>query len=406
MTRPIDRPGPECIRSFSYRLFLSGLVVAALAGQGILPAYGDDWSSVSSLTERVEYNDNKSLQSTSPGHVWGLLTTISTELVRESPTLDASLRAEIQIDEWTGPGEQPGDDAFDQDYGINVLRKTKTANYGLTGSYTIQSTSTSELDDSGDRTVDAERLTGNVTGTALFNVNRNNTANLSASFEDVDFTGDSDSFTPSQNYEVSGGWTHSITASTAADLNVSWNLDEADGTGFDRRSNTYEILAGVSSKLWDGFVVRFGTGFVWNRSKLFTGVGNTTETQTGVPFELGIDYNFKTTQISFFAERGVEPSSSGEMTVRTAGDLTISHQINRATSIALTASFSRRESVSDELDTETDYATLTPTYSMTLARGWTAVIGAEYAHREDITSSASSKSVFVSLKWDVPRHRW
>ncbi len=383
---------------------VAGVCACLVALYGLTgPAYAADWSVTSTLSQRVEVDDNYTVSSKSPGHVVGSITRLATAIEAVAPTHSFNLGHSFDLYQYAGPGDSVVSDEFNfDDFSIGFSKQRKLTTYGLSGSFTREPASISEFEDTGFTTVDADRLTFRADASASHQINRQNSVSLNVSATSVNFTEDDDDLNPFFSANTSLSWSHQFNRRTSASVsgNIGYSEFEDDRN---TRSLVFSSTVGLSHRLTKRLSVSANLGVRMNKSNedatLLLPASD--DTDTGFTGDVSLDYQrSKHSNLSLSWSQGLVPSADGDLRNRTSINLSIDHRINRKSSLAMSIRSSLQEPSSGSGSEWRKTLSISPSYSRQLSPYWNADLGYLFRYSDSgsgATGSASSNKVFISV---------
>jgi hypothetical protein len=378
------------------RLRLAFFIAAFL----IDAASAADWSVVSTVSERMEADDNIDVVPSSPGYVVGSITGLETTISAEMPTHILKFDTDLELRRFGGPGATGELDAFNPTASLSVSKQTKLTAYEIFASISRRNASSVEFEDTGRTTVDTDRLDYLIRANATHRVNESNSLSILADAELVDFIDDA-GLTPYFATNLDVTWAHEINARTIATLGAEFGYFAAD----DDRNRTEISLAptiGVSHRLTKRIAINgsIGPSFALNRQDaLFPATPAVDELTVGYTGDLELRYRRKRTNISLGLRQGLEPSSLGELLNRSSATFALDHQMDRYSSFNFNTTVSSQESQSNAGGNSGTRQTLIIETGLTrrLARNWQGELGYTFRYSDADGVTASSNKVWLSI---------
>jgi len=349
-----------------------------------------DWSIKSTVSERMEFDDNISVATPSPGNVVGSTTSLATAIAAKAKTYSIILDANLALKEYAGPGETRGLDSFNQEASLVLFRQTKLTDYAVKFYFANQDVATTEFEDTGLTNVDSRRLTYSADATIDHQFNRRNNLILSAQAKMVDFSNMTSGLTPYFDASTSLAWKHMMTRRTNATISGSLEYYEADNAT-DTTSWIFKTNLDVQHRWTKRLTVNGGIGANFVHTDKTTG----SERSTGFSGKLGLEYRRKRTTINANLSHALTPSSTGELQNRTSAAFGISRKINSRSTLALNAIYSHQQSDGTGT-TSRDTLSISPILTYIPARYWNTSLGYTYRYSET-TKTAQSHKVFMSV---------
>jgi hypothetical protein len=442
---------------------LSRLVGVGIAsGLGASRVFlGDELSISSDVSQDIDVSDNISLLADPPGGGSVSWTTgVTGAVMTRHRTREFEVRARMTRVDVEGPGDPGnldadwGDDMF---YSTRFHKQRKRFTYNMRASQSLQNAAAAQARDSTIPTFDDQDTTGGglqgegltgvdalqetftVGGDVTAEVNQRNSLTLSAEAVQQTFTGDrTGGLEDSESITTSAAWTVRTSQLTDLTAEVSHNRFKTGDGGKSRILKPRAILnSQVSDKL--SATLDAGADFVSaeaGSTGVSPGTGTTGQNASddrsgsavGFIGRFNLEYALKRTSVSFDVSRDVSPTSTGDLNLVEQAGIQISHSINRRSEIGVSARYSKQTSPSGRSQsggppqgvdgppqgsTRTLY-TITPSYSITLNRKWTANMEYEFAFQDRSIATgaatpnslaATSNGVFVNFRRSLPAGR-
>ncbi len=349
-----------------------------------------DWSLKALISETATYNDNRGLQPISPGGTFGFLTALSLDLMAKTPTCQFSVNSNLDYPYHFGPGAVDLTDRLHFSTSESLKKQvSELTAFTLSASQSSQSTSTTELTDSGEINLNATRVTRSFQAGVNHAINRRNSMSLSASLTRISFTGDTGDLVGYTDRSVSGSWQHHVTKLTDVTTTLGYSRYSPDDPSISAKS-TYSAKVGLSSAL--------------TRRLSVSGSAGAQKTHVeGAPSTLGwvgdvsLNYKRRSTDFVLSASRSTSPSSLGELQTATSYGLNVNHAINRESHVDLGVTYSEFTSPSGSRQLFVASAS----YSRQVTRNGRAELSYKFIQRHDDTGTATSNSVLLRLSRDL-----
>ena len=307
-------------------------------------AFAIDWKAKSTLSQRVEVDDNYRVSATNAGNVLASITRLSTSIEAIAPTHRFNIGHSFDLYQYAGPGSSALDDKFNyDDFSVGFTKETKLTTYILGASFKREPTSTTEFDDTGNTTVDADRLTLSANGGVNHRVNARNSLAFDVSARSVTFSPDTGDLVAYFSANSSLAWTHEVNALTSVNTRGSVGYSEFDDDQ-NSRNLYFSATVGVKRKLTKRLSASLDVGALGAILKEDATMLLPADEESGIgpTVNFSVDYRRKRTNISFSGTQALEPSADGELQSRTSVNLNIDHQIDSQSSVSLGVSASRR----------------------------------------------------------------
>ena len=386
-------------------LIRSGGTFALLLVFVVGPAAAADWKASSTLSQRFEFDDNISVSADSAGNVLASLTGLSTLIEALAPTHRFTLGQSFDLYKYTGPGKDDVEDRFTyENVFARFTKDTKATTYEIGANIRRDPTESTEFLEETGRTAerDVDRLSARADGSVTHQVNTRNSVVYDLSAEVVDYSGDSDDFTPFVRADTNLSWIHTINGRTSVSANGGLGYSQFDDE-VNTTNYTFLTTIGVDHRLSKRLSATLDIGIrgALIREDATLLLPSEEECGIGPTANFSIDYRGKRTAISLTGTQSLEPSSDGELESRTSVGFRIGHDINSASAVSFDVTVSRFESASDTGTTDTQTLTVGPTYSRRINRYWGADFGYLFRYRDDSVETAKSNKLFFSLSRDI-----
>jgi hypothetical protein len=377
---------------------LSIVGIAATITSGVIgnPAFGSGWSLDAIVAERVEFNDNIDSRPTGGKKAVGSFTNLDTILSWEGHRRTASFNSSFDIRRFFGPGARPELDTFNQFHRADFSVKRKTTKFDYSASYNIQDTASSVLEDTGFVVpFDTNRLTSKISAKATHDVNSRLQLSFSGSATQVDYERSGPFLTPYHDINLNGSLISKLTKRTTGTLSIEAGFHNADDV-FNTRRNTYRFSGQLTTELSPRLSADIKAGLIAVEASLdatattpaFSGGS------TGNFFDIGLNYQLKTTNLSLTASSDITPDTFGRLQRRRSLGFDIAHQINHRSNIGFSVDVNSIEGI---LGQTRDSLFLSPTYSYRLTEKLNANFGYIYRHQEALGIASHSNMVYFSL---------
>ena len=377
------------------------LTILLIAGSvpGILPAHAADVDVSSSVSQSISVNDNPSLTPDSSGTVLTSRTSLSAAILAQMPTFVIGTNLSISYNAYAGPGIGSRENGYDfSDFNFNATKTLNaTTTFTASGSFAVDNTATTQIDDTGITDFSADQFTLNLTAGVSRNINPNNSVSLNVAATSVSFSEGADQFTPYDDVNVSGQWTHHVNSRIETGATSSIGFYQADGAS-DLRRRIFKAGGNASVKLTKTFSANGGLG-VDVVSAEGSGV-TSSKILAGYSGYFSANYHGNRTEYALNMSHGVEPSASGKLEQRTRFLLNGTHNIpvNARSNLALAAGYAYLLSASSTgSEPATQTITVSPTYSVELTPYWDANLGYTFTYRDDDGEMAHSNLIYFSI---------
>jgi len=378
------------------------LTILLIAGAvpGIIPAQAADVSIESSVSQKISVNDNYDLKPDSAGAVLVSRTNLSAAILAEMPTFVIGTDLSFSYIAYAGPGRGTRENGFDFP-GLNIYatKTLKNTTFTASGSFVVDDTATTQIDDTGIIDINANQTTINLNAGVSRDINSNNNVSIVINATSVSFSEGADAFTPYIDSNVSGQWTHLVNSYIQTGLTSSIGIYQADGASDLQR---YILKAGgnASIQLTKTFSVNGGLGLNVVSAKGSGVMPASSSVLAGYSGNFSANYQGNRTGYSLNMSHGVEPSASGGLKERTRFSLTAAHDIpvNSRSYVTLAAGYTyKRSSSPTSSETANQRITFSPAYSTELSPYWNAKLGYKFTYRDNDGEKAQSNLVYFSI---------
>ena len=401
----IRSPDPGRRRKYRGSHVAAILFVASASTVAAWSAWAADWSAVSVLSERFEFDDNLGVDIDTPGDIFAATSTATLDIVADDPDYRFTANGELSYTDFSGPGSDDEPNSLSETISAGLDLPGPRHNLSLSGTFSRADTTFTDtlegFEELGVFTVQANKLSFSGTGTLELEVDRTNSLTFSASGQSVDFDDASSGLTPFITYGITTGWSNRVTAATTASLSGSVDFFEADND-----ENTENLSYSATGQLEVAINERLSvTGLagvtVIDSTSDVLGVSESS-TSVGPVFDAGFSYSLSDTSLNFSVSQSVSASALGDLRERRSYKMGLDHQVNSRETFSLQASYTSQDVVSGGADTQpTVFVTVAPSYTFNLARYWSLSVGYQFRYRDDETGSAMSNKVFGTVSRQV-----
>lgn len=375
-------------------LLSSGLAIGAVGLSN--PSFGGEWSYETRVSERLEYDDNIFLEEDSPGDVFGSLTSLAADIAWAGPSHYWKFHSDAEFRKYFGEGRDDSLDALNHHYSLDFHTEGPQKATNFSASFAVENAAQSELRDTGFTREDSDRLTFGVDGDVSVKLNKTNTFTLGGAIERVDFTDDSPNLVPFLDFAITGSWTYRINQKTAFSTDLSWELFDPDDVQ-DEETHTYKVVGRLDRNLRENLTLKLRGGVNF-RTDNNNGGGAFDLTDSSISGLAGVDlqYVMLTKTLTLSAAHDLVPSASGELQQRTSVSVGATGQINSRSRIGISAEYQHQEA-SGTTGVERDFFAVSPSYSVLLARRWSADLGYSFKLEDEAGDISTSNKTYVSL---------
>jgi len=399
------------------------LVIVATFGVGILAsdAFADNVSMKSNITEVVTASDNYFLLNKPSGATGQTLTAGTLDFLSKTLTTNYFLDANYSYYKYFGPGAV--DTALNwgtpahASFAVDHTEQLTTYNAGA--SWTRSDAAITQFAQTGTAgTARGSINTFSGTGGIAHDLSRIASLTLNTVATETSFT-DPHSF-PSLDVTTTAAWNHVLSSTTTLSNSATFDWF-SNGDPAHTQRLFWKLLTGVSSTISPRltFNGHFGWGFVNAYQTVGVAIipsggvslGTTFIPQVGTANswlgDIALAYRLlKTTTLSLAASQAVVPLFNGQLQKSDQVSLTLAHDINRLSNLALSAGFSFIPATSSgsaafgTSSSASEFFSVTGTYAYQLARDWRSSISYTYRQRSDSTGVVGSSLVLFTLSSD------
>ena len=226
------RPGKSPVSRQLAFLFIAGSVLGILTA----PAQAADVSIHSSVSERISVNDNYNLAPNSAGAVLVSRTSLAASILAEMPTFVIGTYFSLSYNAYAGSGRGTRENGFDfPSLNINATKTLKNTTFKASGSFVVDDTATTQLDDTGIIDINANQFTFKLNAGVSHSINNNNSVSIDINATSVSFSEGATEFTPYTDANISGQWTHLVNSYIQTGVTGSIGFYQADDASELRR---------------------------------------------------------------------------------------------------------------------------------------------------------------------------
>lgn len=364
-----------------------------------------DWSAVSVLSERLEFDDNLGVDIDTPGDIFAATSTATLDITADDPDYRFTANGELSYTDFSGPGSEDEPNSLSETISAGLDLPGPRHTLSFSGSFSRSDTTFTDtlegFEELGVFTVQTNKISFSGTGNLEVEVDRTNSLTFSASGQSVDFEDANAGLTPFITYGVTTGWSNRVTEATTASLSGSVDIFEADND-----ENTENVSYTATGQLEVAINERLSvTGLagvtVIDSTTDVLGVSQSS-TSVGPVFDAGFSYSLSDTSLNFSVSQSVSASALGDLRERRSYKMGLDHQVNSRETFSLQASYTSQDVVSGGGGAPaTVFVSVSPTYTFNLARYWSLSVGYQFRYRDDETGSATSNKVFGTVSREV-----
>ena len=345
----IRSPDPGRRRKYRGSHVAAILFVASASTVAAWSAWAADWSAVSVLSERFEFDDNLGVDIDTPGDIFAATSTATLNIVADDPHYRFGVDGELSYTDFSGPGSDEEPNSLSEIINGGLELPGRNHNISLSGSFSrVDATFTDTLEgfeELGVFTVQSNKISFSGTGALEVDVNRNNSLTFSANAQSVDFDDTSSGLTPFVTYGGSAGWSNRVTSTTTASLGGSVDFFKADNDE-NTENLTYGMTGEVEVDVNERLSVSGLVGLnIIDSTETVLGVSSSS-TSIGPVFDVGLTYKLSQTSLSLSVSQNVSASALGDLRERRSYRVGLDHRVNSRETFGVQASYTTQDTVS------------------------------------------------------------
>lgn len=378
------------------------LILILLSSYGSVAAKAGGWSASTSADVSGEYDDNPNLLTEGGTGVFGVTSSPSVSIRKVFPRSSINASAGLDINTFDGDGGQNGGgslDSIDQHVTADMATRTRRSTIELGFSHDRESARTSEIEDTGNLSEDATRMSFAGDARYSFQISRRNFIDVFGDAEDVSF--DSGNLTGFRSYGGGTGFRHVLSPIDQIGLSANFSRFDPDSEE-DTPSDILDVSASwtrqVSPRL--SFDISLGGEAIRSDNP-----GSGDETSFGFTLEGGLDWKpgrRDTIGISF--ERSAQPSSTGALQERNLVSATYQRDLTRTVGFDLDFNFFQQEAADDSGTAERTFFEVVPALSWNFHPDWSLLTSYRYRQQKFGSGgdSATSNAFFLTISYSSP----
>ena len=389
------------------RTLLIGAVGLAFWAQHARAA---DWSVKGNVSETVELNDNRQLQTHPLGMSYNSYSGLNVDVLAQTPTSQFETIGNLKYRAYSGPGEAGQMNAWDKDILAQYTKQEKSTTYNVFGSYSEVQTSAQQLVETGFSTLAGSTIAKTVGGGLRHDFSAIDTGGLNTTFTSTDFTGAGS--TPFTALTTTIDWRHRATA--LVDFLPSLQIQRL---AYEDPAET-RVLFGVATfgtqiQLSPRATLSAGVGPTWaqtsnNGSAPATLPNNPAATSnlpgsaSGSAFEWTANAQLTylwtpSLTAALTVSKLTGPTTLGTFQSSEQVSGSVIYSINRTSKISLTGSFSHLQATGNS--SASDLVSTVLAYSKQLTREWSVSASYQYIQRNS-QDTARSNSILLTVSKD------
>ena len=377
------------------------LIAVACLGVWMPSARAVDLSLKSSLTETLEFNNNRKMQPNSAGNSYNSVSALVFDAHALTPTSRLDVIGGLTYNTYAGPGEANTLNTLNNNVSARFEKTTKLTTYNLNASRSERDTSTIQLEETGVATLSGSTIVETIGGGFKHRLGPRDTVTSQTTFSSTSFT--TPTGTPTTSLTSSLSWIHKVNPIT--DLLPSLQYQHLSYDNAAQSEVTFwQAKMAMQTQLTKRLRFNGSFGGVWLDAKQNNiAAADPTAPTSGSAMDWIADMHLtyrptQTVTVGLTAARSIGPTTFGQFQKTESFSGSLQYAINQASSVSLSGSFSRQASATASA-AETLSASVA--YSRRLAREWRSQISYRFQQRDSATSSAHSNAVMFSVTRDA-----
>jgi len=366
---------------------LFGVICLGLCTPG---ARALDWNIRSSLSESLEFNDNRRMAVNPPGNSYNSVSSLMFDARALTPTSVAGLVGNLRYLTFAGPGEEGSKNTLDKDATFTFEKRAKLTTYNFITSWSQADAATIQLQETGVATVGGSVTTTTFGGGLRHELGPRDTIAWQTSYVSTEFT--SPGSTPIASLTSTVDWTHRLSPITVLTPSLQFqrlNYDNAAQT----EVTFWKATMGMNTELTKRLSFQAAAG-----GTLLSGEQNnvgvsansavpTSGSVTGWLANAQLIYNpLATVRVVLTAAHTTAPNTFGQIKVSDTVGLYLSYDINTVSSLSLSGSVSQQSSAVERASAQagssaTESLSASIAYSRRLAREWRTNLSYRYTQQ-------------------------
>jgi hypothetical protein len=295
-----------------------------------------DWNIKSSLSENLEFNDNRRMLANPAGNSYNSVSSLLFNATALTPTSSAAFIGNLKYLTFAGPGEADSRNTLDKYVTTRFEKKEKRTSYNFSASYHESDASTVQLEETGFATLRGSVIVTTVGGGLKHELGPRDTIAWSTNYSSVNFT--ENNGTPSDSLTSTLDWTHRVSPITVLTPSLQYQR-----TNYSNASQTdvtfWRAMMGMNTELTKRLSFQAaGGGILLDGERNIVG-GNATsgaqESGSHLGWVANVQLIYKLLQnvrVSVAAARSVAPTTFGEFTRTDSLNLALNYDINQVSS--------------------------------------------------------------------------
>jgi hypothetical protein len=384
------------------------LIAAGAAAASPLVARSAEWYANSNVRQRISYNDNIGLRTSSSEKVseFGETSTVDMSLGGRSPTAEIDFTSVLDFTRFPDERSLNSNDQF---LTLSGLKRGQRWTAGIVGNVIRDTTRTSDVEDTGEFILQNRRREVLGIGPQVtYQLTPVDEIGLNGRFSDTHYP--SNNITDFQQWGGGGSWVRRLTERTQFLLNGSGYKTNSGSRG-SQNSNYYTALVGFAHSFTDTLEGRLTAGPTIADVDVVGGPSNSRRSHSdfnlGYGFDGAIDYRFRE-RLSFSGQifRTVRPSTTtGNIIEETGVRISSSYDLFKHVYLDTATLYKRRQAIGDSDVPNRDYVSFQPELRWEFLEDWNLRVGYRLRwqrYDRNDNDEAFSNSVLASVGYNLP----
>ena len=376
-------------------------IAVACLGVWVPSARAVDWNIRSTLSETVEFNDNRKMQNNSAGNSYNSVSALVFDARALTPTSRLDLNGGLTYRAFAGPGEADTENTLDNRVSARFEKSTKLTTYNLIASRSETQTSTIQLEETGVATLAGSTIITTYGGGFTHRIGLRDSVSSQTTFSSTSFTVPNN--TPSTSLTSSLNWLHRLNPITDLLPSVQFQrllFDNAAQSEVTFWRATMRAQTQLTKRL--RFLGSVGAALLdskQNNGGAIDPAGLTSGSSLDWVADMLLTYQpTQTVTVGLSAARSVGPTTFGQFLKSESIGASLKYDINRVSNLAFSSSFSRQASATASA---AESLSATVAYSRRLTREWRSQLSYRFQQRDSDAGSANSNAVLFSVTRDA-----
>lgn len=356
-----------------------------------------EWRINPAISQTVELVTDQEREGQNNDAAYGSTTALSVAVTALNPRTSWRTNLGLTIAEFFGPGAESDFDRIDPSIATAVQHQMTDWSFGLNGTFDIQPTSVTQLEDSGLTDEEAQQISASISGSASYALDQRNSFTITPSYQIVRFSEDNANFTPFDRYGANLNWRRGVSSATALNFGVGLSqlhADDAEETVTTSANVTGGLSREVNSRLSYNFQVG-PRATLTDQSN-----GGQDSFNVGATGSGGLTWlPSPSLSLGLSASQSLEPAADGDLENQVRLSFSLGATVNQKTSSALNLSYLRRseDDAFLPLKAELEVLSASPTLSYALTSSTNASVGYSVTFSKDDGVDAISNRFFVTI---------